>query len=200
MLTFLALASWRWCYATARCLGSCVMSKWGQGRAGVLNVIWIVFNIVHLFSNSLWHLQLQTSSIRHWRDCWKPTDFETLKRKTSSFGPPAAEMCENLQFLWSKNQMCFPHIITISRNAWISSITDSWRQFKLTFSKKIRLGTTHEIFQPLCNYAFQTLANVARFLPNVIAVSWSAGSAHPSSSRPTPRLTALPRESVSCIP
>ena len=36
VLTSLALASWRWCYAHARGLGTCVMSQWGEGWAGVL--------------------------------------------------------------------------------------------------------------------------------------------------------------------
>ena len=35
VLTSLALASWRWCYAHARGLGTCVMSQWGEVWAGV---------------------------------------------------------------------------------------------------------------------------------------------------------------------
>ena len=105
--TFLALAFCRSCYATHQqkvfisnhlyqhgCWhtnsGPFLIEKSGQYQGGSLQNGWpsiiselalqfISITITSLLYNTSRHLELQRSSIKHRKDCWKQTDFETRK-------------------------------------------------------------------------------------------------------------------------
>ncbi len=67
---------WKWCYATAHCLGSCVMSWWGQGWAGVLTfVCWRSWHLHLKDDATLRHVVLEVASchdgVRVGRVCWR---------------------------------------------------------------------------------------------------------------------------------